>query len=256
MEEKQYFLSPDLAHRLAAIDVGTNSIRLVIAEPLREGNYRILDEEKATTRLGKGLAATGRLNPVAVEQSLEALRRMQQIAAGFQVRELRVIATCAVREAEDGPDFCQRVKQETGLDVEVISSQEEAHLAFFSVARNFHLEGKQVAVADIGGGSTEIILASGNLIEAICATPLGAVRLTEMHNSNQPLTLEQFDELLDSIDRELRKQTRHVLLEPHLLIGSGGTFTTLAEMIMASKGQLGLPLRGSEVTRADVRHLL
>jgi exopolyphosphatase/guanosine-5'-triphosphate,3'-diphosphate pyrophosphatase len=161
-----------------------------------------------------------------------------------------------VREADDGPDFCRRVKQETDLDVEVISAQEEAHLAFFSVARNFPLEGKNIAVADIGGGSTEIILASGNLIEAICTTPLGAVRLTEQYGSNQPLAVEQFEELLDGIDRELRREARHVLLEPHLLIGSGGTFTTLAEMVMASKGQVGLPLRGSDVTRAEVRHLL
>jgi exopolyphosphatase / guanosine-5'-triphosphate,3'-diphosphate pyrophosphatase len=256
MEEKQFFLAPDLVPRLGAIDVGTNSIRLIIAEALREGNYRILDEEKATTRLGKGLAATGKLNPAAVEQSLEALRRMKQIATGYQVREMRVIATCAVREAEDGSEFCRRVKAETDLDVEIISAREEAHLAFFSVARNFNLEGKNVAVADIGGGSTEIILASGHVIEAICTTPLGAVRMTEMFGEGQALAPEPCEEMLDAIDRELRRQTRHVLLEPHMLIGSGGTFTTLGEMVMAGKGQLGLPLRGTEVTRAEVRHLL
>src|SRR5205823_12915866 len=102
MEDKQFFLSPDLTHRLAAIDVGTNSIRLVVAEPLRNGTYRILDEEKETTRLGKNLASTGRLDPQAVEKSLQTLKQLKQIAAGFQIRELRVIATCAVREAEDG----------------------------------------------------------------------------------------------------------------------------------------------------------
>src|SRR6185437_2208037 len=256
MEEKQFFLSPDLTHRLAAIDVGTNSLRLIIAEALRGGEYRILDEEKATTRLGKGLASTGTLNPAAVEQSLEILRRMKQIADGFQVRELKAIATCAVREASDGEDFRRRVKQEAGLDLEIISAEEEARLAFFSVARNFNLEGKNVAVADIGGGSTEIILASGNLIEALCTTPLGAVRMTELFGGGHPLGVEQFEELLDAIDRELRRQTRDVLLKPHQLIGSGGTFTTLAEIVMAGKGQTGLPLRGCEVSRADVRHLL
>jgi exopolyphosphatase/guanosine-5'-triphosphate,3'-diphosphate pyrophosphatase len=256
MEEKQFFLSADLAHRLAAIDVGTNSLRLIIAEALRGGEYRILDEEKATTRLGKGLAATGKLNPDAVEQSLEALKRMKQIADGFQVNELRAIGTCAVREASDGQEFRRRVQEEAGLDLVIISAEEEARLAFFSVARNFNLEGKNVAVADIGGGSTEIILASGNFIEALCTTPLGAVRLTEMFGGGQPLGVEQFEELLEAIDRELRRQTRDVLLEPHQLIGSGGTFTTLAEIVMAGKGQTGLPLRGSEVSRADVRHLL
>src|SRR3569833_1468398 len=156
MDDKQIFLSPDLSHRLAAIDIGTNSIRLIIAEALRGGNYRILDEEKAGTRLGRELASTGRLNAEAVTASLEALSRMKQIAAGFQVRELRTIATCAVREAEDGPEFVGRVRDEIGLEIEVIGSEREGRLAFMSVARNFNLEGKNVAVADIGGGSCEI----------------------------------------------------------------------------------------------------
>src|SRR4051812_43899916 len=114
MEEKQFLLSPDLTQRLAAIDVGSNSIRLVVAEPLRDGSYRTVDDEKETTRLGKALASTGRLDPAAVDRSLDALRRMKQIAAGLQVRELRVIATCAVREAENGPEFCRRAKEEIG----------------------------------------------------------------------------------------------------------------------------------------------
>src|SRR5262249_14253270 len=125
-----------------------------------------------------------------------------------------------------------------------------------SVARSFDLEGKNVAVADTGGGSTEIILASGNVIEAVCATPLGAVRVTERFGGGQPLSNEQMDDMSEYIDRELRKQTRHALLEPHMLIGSGGTFTALAEMVMAAKGQAGLPVRGCEVYRADVRHML
>jgi exopolyphosphatase / guanosine-5'-triphosphate,3'-diphosphate pyrophosphatase len=254
MEEKQYYLSPDLAHRLAAIDVGTNSIRLVVAEALREGNYRILTEEKDTARLGKDLATTGRLNPAAVERSLEALRRMKQIAAGYQVRELRVIGTCALREAADGADFCHRAKQEVGLDIDVISAEQEAHLAFSSVARAFPLDGKNVAIADIGGGSTEIILASGRVIEDLYTTPLGAVRMTDLYLHGQDA--DDFQKLVDGIDRELRRHTKRLMFWPHVLIGSGGTFTTLGEMAMASKGQTGLPLRGYEVTHAEVGHLL
>jgi exopolyphosphatase/guanosine-5'-triphosphate,3'-diphosphate pyrophosphatase len=254
MEEKQYYLSPDLAHRLAAIDVGTNSIRLVVAEALRDGNYRILTEEKDTARLGKDLATTGHLNPPAVERSLEALRRMKQIAAGYQVRELRVIGTCALREAGDGAEFCRRAKQEIGLEIEVIGAEQEAHLAFSSVARAFNLDGKNVAVADIGGGSTEIILASGRAIEDVYTTPLGAVRMTDMYVNGQDTG--DIQKLVDGIDRELRRHVKRLVFLPHLLIGSGGTFTTLAEMIMAGKGQTGLPLRGYEVTHAEVGHLL
>jgi exopolyphosphatase / guanosine-5'-triphosphate,3'-diphosphate pyrophosphatase len=254
--EQQILLSPDLTHRLAAIDIGTNSIRLIIAEALRDGNYRILDEERENVRLGRGLEKTGRLDPEGVENALAALRRMSQIAGGFQVRETRCIATCAVREAADGQEFCRRAR-EIGVEVEVISSEREAHLAFASVQRSFNLDGKNVAVADIGGGSTEIILASGNMIEAIYSTPLGAVRLSESLDDPQaPLSADEFDRLVRRIDRRLRKHVKKPVLQPHLLIGSGGTFTALAEMTMAVKRQVGLPVRGYEVTQADVRHLL
>lgn len=256
MEDKQIYFSPDLTHRLAAIDVGTNSIRLVVAEGRRDGTYRVLTEEKETARLGKDLATSGRLNPAAVERSLEALRRMKQIAQGYQVRDLRVIGTCAVREAADGPDYCRRAQREIGLDIEVITAEQEARLAFFSVARGFNLEGKNVAVADIGGGSTEIILASGNIIEDIHATPLGAVRMTDLYANGQDLADGGFPILIEGIDRELRRFTKKRIFWPHLLIGSGGTFTSLAEMVMAGKGQTGLPLRGYEVTHAEVGHLL
>lgn len=256
MESRQFFLSPELAFRFAAIDIGTNSIRLIVAEGLRHGNYRILDDEKEAARLGKNLSSTGRLDPEAIELALQTLRRMKRIAEGYQVHKLRAIGTCAVREAADGPEFCRRAQDELGLSIEVISAEEEARLAFLGVSRAFDLEGKQVAVVDIGGGSTEIVLASGSLIEQIYTTPLGAVRLTELYGGDQALDAEQFARLNRGIDRVLRKQTRKKPITPHMLIGSGGTFTTLAAVIMASKGQQELPVRGYSVTHAEVTHLV
>ena len=254
MEEKQFFLSPDLVHRLAAIDIGTNSIRLIVAEPLRGGNYRILDEEKDSTRLGENLSKTGQLDPRAIEKSLSALRRMKQIAEGFQIADLKTIATCAVREASNGEDFVRRAREELGLEIEVVGAEQEAQLAFASVQRAFDLAGKNVAVVDIGGGSTEIVMAYGNLIEAVYTTQLGAVRLSEQHGDTT--SSEGFAALLAAIDRHLRKNTKHPVFVPHTLFGSGGTFTNLAAMVIASKGQDGVPMRGYQVTRAEVRHLL
>ena len=254
MEEKQFFLSPDLAYRLAAIDIGTNSIRLIVAEPLRGGNYRILDEEKESTRLGEKLSKTGRLDPQAIEKSLGALRRMKQIAEGFQVTELKTIATCAVREAANGDEFRRRAREELGIEIEVIGAEQEAMLAFASVQRAFDLTNQHVAVVDIGGGSTEIVLAFGNLVEAVYTTQLGAVRLSEVYP--ETASNEGFEDLLAGIDRHLRKHTKNPLFVPHILFGSGGTFTSLAAMVMAAKGQDRVPVRGYQVTRAEVRHLL
>jgi exopolyphosphatase/guanosine-5'-triphosphate,3'-diphosphate pyrophosphatase len=253
---KQHYLSPDLVHRLAAIDVGSNSIRLIVAEGLRDGGYRVLDEEKETTRLAGKLSSTGRLDSDAVERAVAALGRMKRIAEGYQVRELRCIATCAVREAKDGDEFCRRVKNDVGLDVEVISADSEAHLAFYSAARSFSLDKKDVAVVDIGGGSTEIILASGSIIEAVCTTPLGAVRLTELFADEDGQIGGNFQKMISWIDRELKRGTKAAILKPHVLIGSGGTFTSLADMVLLSKRLEGMPRRGYEVTRAEVSHLV
>jgi exopolyphosphatase/guanosine-5'-triphosphate,3'-diphosphate pyrophosphatase len=147
------------------------------------------------------------------------------------------------------------VKDEVGLDIEVISAEQEAHLAFFSVQRGFKLDGIDAAIADIGGGSTEIILSSGNIVEAVCATPLGAVRLSEMFAGPEGQIGDDYPRMIAWIDRELRRRTKHAILRPHLLIGSGGTFTSLAEMVAASKGQVLANVRGYEVTRAEVSHL-
>ncbi|HEY2881788.1 MAG TPA: Ppx/GppA phosphatase family protein, partial [Pirellulales bacterium] len=256
MDDKQIFLTTELAHRLAAIDIGSNSVRLMVAEPLRGGNYRILDEEREPTRLGRTLSSTGTLADEAMELTLAALRRFKQISAGYQVDELRTIATCAVREAVNGADFCRRVKDEVGIDVEVISADLEAHLAFYSVQRAFDLNGKNVVVADIGGGSTEIVLASGNVIESIATTPLGAVRLTELYGNGPGMAGDDYQRMIEAIDRTLRKEARKAHFPPHLLIGSGGTFTAIAEMMMASRKQVGLPTRGYLLSRAEVSHML
>jgi exopolyphosphatase/guanosine-5'-triphosphate,3'-diphosphate pyrophosphatase len=256
MDEKQIYFSEDIAHRLAAIDIGSNSVRLMVAEPLRGGNYRILDEEREPTRLGRTLSSTGQLDAEAVDTTLAALRRFKQIANGFQVDELRTIATCAVREAANGTEFCRRAKEEVGIEVEVISADKEARLAFYSVQRAFDLAAKNIVLADIGGGSTEFVLASGNVIEAIHTSPLGAVRLTEIYGNDFTQQGGRYDELLSGIERQLRKHTKKPPFAPHLLIGSGGTFTSLAEMMMAQKGQVDLPTRGYTVTRAEVSHLL
>ena len=256
MDKKQIYFSEDIAHRLAAIDIGSNSVRLIVAEPLRGGSYRILDEEREPTRLGRTLSSTGRLDAESIRRTLAALRSFKQIATGFQVDELCTIATCAVREAGNGAEFCRRAKEEIGINVEVISADKEARLAFYSVQRAFDLTGKNIVLADIGGGSTEFVLASGNVIEAIHSSPLGAVRLTEVYGSDFTHSAKAYEELVAGIERLLRKHTKNPPFAPHLLIGSGGTFTSLAEMIMAQKGQVDLPTRGYNVTRAELSHLL
>ena len=259
-EDKQIFLSADMACRLAAIDIGSNSVRLLVAEALRGGTYRILDEEREPTRLGRSVSEKGQLDDESMERTITALRTFKQIAAGYQASSLRTIATCAVREARNGPEFCRRVREQVGLEVEVISGDREARLAFSSVQNAFDLSGKNVIVADIGGGSTEVVFATGNLIESIFSTPLGAVRLTEQFALGEGAVPETFQRDVARMEEEvalcLKKRTTRPLFAPHFLVGCGGTFTTLAELVMASKKEVDIPVAGYKVSHAEVRHLL
>ncbi|MFM7205357.1 MAG: Ppx/GppA family phosphatase [Planctomycetaceae bacterium] len=258
-DDRQIYLTAELACRLGAIDVGSNSVRLLVAEALRGGAYRILDEEREPTRLGRSASQEGRLDEESMDRTLAALRTFKEIAGGYQVTRLRTIATCAVREARNGPEFCRRVREEVGLEVEVISGEREARLAFASVQHAFDLAGRNTVVADIGGGSTEVVFATGNLIESIFSTPLGAVRLTEQFSLGDccdgPDAARSLERLDDEIATILKKRTTRPLFAPHLLVGCGGTFTTLAELVMATKRDADVPVAGYQVSHAEVRHL-
>jgi exopolyphosphatase/guanosine-5'-triphosphate,3'-diphosphate pyrophosphatase len=242
--------------RIAAIDVGSNSVRLVVAEVLPSGGYRVLDEERENTRLAAALVATGELDAAAVEATIAALKRFVSIAGGYGVGRTRAIATSAVRDAQNGPEFCQRVKRELEIDVEVISSDEEARLAFLSVARAFDVSGREVAVADIGGGSTEIILASSGLVDQIYTTRLGAVRVTDECDTAGVCSEKQLERLRKFVDRALKREVGKPSFVPSMFYGTGGTFTALAAMIMAREGQAGQPMWGFRVTMAQLRHLV
>jgi len=254
---QQRYLSADLSGRLAAIDIGSNSVRLIVAEAVRGGNYRILDEEREPTRLGRSVGRDGNLDAESMEQTLAALNTFQQIAAGFQAESLRVIATCAIREAGNGPAFCQRIREEIGLEVEVISGEQEGRYAFSSVQHAFDLSGKNVIVADIGGGSTEIVFSTGEMIEEIYSTPLGAVRLTERFAANGETDIaEVFPKLESDIADCLKRMTTKPPFAPHFMVGCGGTFTTLADLLMASQRGSDKEVAGFRASHADVRHLL
>jgi exopolyphosphatase/guanosine-5'-triphosphate,3'-diphosphate pyrophosphatase len=242
--------------RIAAIDVGSNSIRLVVAEVLASGGYRVLDEERENTRLAGAMTKTGRLDPNAADATVNVLRNFLSITAGYGAGQIRAIGTSALRDAEDGPEFCDRVRKELKLSIEVISPNEEARLAFLSVARAFDISGREVAVADIGGGSTEIVLASSGLVDQVYETRLGAVRVAEECKVTGRSSEKRLAKLRQFVDRALKKEVGRPPFVPDMLFGTGGTFTALASMIMASHGQAGQPMWGYRVTHAQIRHLV
>lgn len=248
----------DAQDRCAAIDIGSNSMRLVVAQVLSGYNYRVLDEEREPTRLARSLTASGNLDDKAIEDSLAALRRFKKIAEGFDVHDIRTIATSAVREAANGPEFCRRAKEEAGIEVAVISAEEEGQLAFRSVAQAFDVRDMNVAIADIGGGSTEVVFACGGHVEDIFPTQLGCIRVTEMYGINDRLfmTPDSLGRLERGIDQDLKPLAKRRPFVPQVLFGTGGTFTTLASILMAQRGEVGQVEWGYRIHRADVSHTL
>lgn len=229
------------AVRLAAIDMGTNSIRLIVAEALRDGTYRILDDEKEVARLGRGLEHTGRMDERAMEQAAFAVARMKRIAEGFGVRAVRAVATSAAREAANGSELIKMVRRWAGLEVRVISAEEEAQLAFESVARAFDLSALCAAVVDIGGGSTQITLTRGGIAERVWTLPIGAVRLTERFGGAAACSGGRWREMLKWLGGEWAEAmsassaNAKSEIEPQLIIGTGGTMTALGNIALAEE---------------------
>lgn len=242
--------------RLAAIDVGTNTIRLVVAEVEPDGGYRVLDDEREMTRLGQGLGQSGRIARGPFERSLDALCKMRAIADGFGVRELRVVGTSAIREAANGLGFRREARRRCRIRLEVISPEEEAQLAFRSVNHLFQLDGRAIAVVDIGGGSLEVVLAAGGVIHKVHSLPLGAVRLTERYVRSDPLTDRHWRKLRKAIDRAIDEEIGRLPFVPEVMIGSGGTFTNLGEMVQCEREGRLTQVRGYEISRGDLGRLL
>ena len=248
--------------RVATVDVGTNSIRLLVAEARSDGSYRLLDDEKVVARLGRGMSRTRMLTEEAMLESAKVIARMKDIAEGYDVEVLRAVATCAVREARNRDEFIDLVRRDAGLDLEVISGDEEGRLAFLSVRRAFDIAERDVAIVDIGGGSTEIVLSASGVVEQIHSLSLGAVRLTETTRPEDLPPDLRLKRLRKLIKKELKGRVGRSDLAPPLVIGTGGTFTTLASVEMQRQSDSGngdaIPpnIRGFAVSRLDMRRLI
>ena len=242
--------------RVGAIDIGSNSIRQIIADVTDGGTITVLDDLKAAPRLGAGRATTGVLAEEAMARAVEALSRMATLARRLGCDRVVTVATSAVRDAGNGAAFLDWVRRETGLEARILTGEEEARLSFQSALAHFDLGEGRTAVMDIGGGSLELAFSVDGVLDRLISLPLGAVRLSE-----------QCPERGSGLDRlrQLRRHVRQILRDAMparewrvaQVIGSGGTFTNLAGMYLARRG---LPTaqtkHATRVSRADLEHML
>jgi len=226
----------------AALDLGTNNCRLLIACPQKPGRFRVVDGFSRIVRLGEGLAGTGRLSDEAMDRAVAALKICADKLSNRKIRAQRLIATEACRRAENGDAFLLRVKEETGLDLEIVTQEMEAHLAAAGCGALMDRKSEGAVLFDIGGGSSELVLVDRsngkrrNIAENIAgwtSLPLGVVTLAEQFGG-QNVTRDLFDEMVANVVGKIqvfekRNAIDHIFAKggAHLL-GTSGTVTTLA----------------------------
>lgn len=228
-----------LYHTYAALDLGTNNCRLLVARPAREG-FRIVDAFSRIVRLGEGVSASGRLSEQAIRRTLAALEICRDKMDVRGVSRARLIATEACRMAENGEEFLGRVYERTGLDLEIVDRETEAHLAAAGCAALADPQAKGVLLFDIGGGSSEIVwLGQGHgaasdvrgRVRHWASLKLGVVTLAEKFGGVH-VTSDIFDAMVDHVSQELAEFCARVAQETQCdafhLLGTSGTVTTLA----------------------------
>lgn len=220
--------------KMAGIDIGTNTLRLLIAE-LRwvQGRIQIrpIFEARRITRLGEGIVESGRLSSGAMSRTLQALKEFRAALEEHPVDRIIGVATSAVREAENRPLFLDRVKEETGLDVEVISGEEEARRTLLGVRYGMGGDDSNLLVLDIGGGSTEWMVVTDGRVQEMRTFDIGVVKLTDRYLVTDPPSAEDQRQLIQAIEDRFRPMVPSVgRFSGHSLVGVAGSVTTLAAL--------------------------
>ena len=216
--------------KVAAIDIRTNSMRLLLCE-LKGGKILSKNKELITTRIGHDVAKSGMLNEKAIRRNLDALKYFTNKARTFGAEDIVVIATSAVRDAKNREEFLKLSKEEVCVDIKVIEGNEEAELGMLGVMSEFEKQSDNVLVIDIGGGSTELILADKTSIYYAVSQNAGAVRMTESFIHSNPIPEEDMTALNKRM-KEIFASSIEYLKQKKIddIVAIGGTATTLASM--------------------------
>ena len=218
--------------RIAVIDLGTNTFNLLIAEINPDKSYTNLYQTKLSVKLGEGGIDKGFIAPASFQRGINALKIYKETISNYNVEKVFAFATSAIRTATNGIEFTEKVKQETGFEVEIITGDKEAELIYYGVCEAVNLGEELSLIIDIGGGSTEFIIANKDKIFWKQSFLLGASRLLEKFKPSDPITDIEIHQLKDYLNSQLQPLYEAVKLFPITeLIGSSGSFDSLAEMI-------------------------
>jgi exopolyphosphatase / guanosine-5'-triphosphate,3'-diphosphate pyrophosphatase len=251
-------------HRIiAAIDLGTNSLHMVVVkiDPTLPA-FSIIARDKETVRLGDRDLVTGNLKTQVIERAINSLHRFQHVAKTLKAETIVAVATSAVREAPNGKDFLYRIHAELGLEVDLISGQEEARRIYLGVLSGMEFNNQPQIIIDIGGGSTEIILGDSNEPRSLTSTKIGAVRLTGELIHSDPISNADFQYLQAYTRGMLERSVEEVQAnlkrgESPKMVGTAGTIETLALIHAREKsGSIPSTLNGYQFSLKDLREIV
>ncbi|HWQ61853.1 MAG TPA: Ppx/GppA phosphatase family protein [Negativicutes bacterium] len=216
-----------MTERIAIIDLGSNSARLIVMHIYANGAYNLVYHQKETVRLSEGMGKSRTLRPDAVKRAVETIRIFAYMCQLFKVDKILAVATAAVRSAKNGMTLVELVEAETGIRLDAITGHAEAHIGFIGVINTIDVD--DAVIFDLGGGSTELTLIRGRVPQKVASLPFGAVNLTEQFATQDRISASQLDDFRGYIMRQLDKLPW--LQDVELpLVGVGGTARNVAKM--------------------------
>ena len=241
---------------LAAIDIGTNSFHLIVVKILENGNFEIIDREKEVIRLGEG--NTGDIKEIkqpAIERAVHTLKKFKEISDSHNA-DIKAVATSAVRESLNKDEFRRIIKEQTNVDIEVISGTEEARLIYLGILKSVPIFDKHSLCIDIGGGSTELIVGSKGIIQFSNSHKIGAVRLTQKFFPDFQLTKDRIKDCKEWVKGEIYSSIKKIKDFPiEIVVGSSGTINSLGYLVYSKKNKNDLPfsvLNNFEFTSSEL----
>jgi len=250
---------PDPPRRAAAIDVGTNTVRLLVGESDGQGGIRSVLAAQEITRLGEGLLPERRLQPVPAARTLAVLRRFGEAAAAHGAEIVLALGTAALREAGNRDEFLRRAWAEAGVRLGVIPGDEEARLTLRGVMGGLSDPPARLLLLDIGGGSTEFLTAEGGRERLRASTRLGVVKLTEAHFAHDPPLPEELLRARQAVEARLARLRAEEFAGaslPDLLVGTAGSITSLAAIDLALEPYDPARVSGHRLSRVRVEELV
>jgi exopolyphosphatase/guanosine-5'-triphosphate,3'-diphosphate pyrophosphatase len=213
----------------ASLDIGTNSQLMLIAKQDASGKFSIIEDKAVITRLGQEISKSQKLRDDAIERNIQQLKEYRSLLDQYNVSKVAAVGTMCLRTAKNANEFIKRAAKETGINIEIISGQEEARLTYLGARLDLPSSTDDIMIFDLGGGSTEFIFGNQNEIKNHFSLEVGAVKMTDQFLLSDPVTKIEFDNLIEFLDDQaLNELESDSALKS--IIAVGGTATTLASM--------------------------